>query len=92
MVAASPETEREHAHALVKGEDASIFIAAELRGDKGQQSGLTCTGRPEYERVPQIASMDVEPERRGVVRHQDGQRLGVWRVKWARAYRGACPH
>ena len=46
------------------GKDLGRRIAAELEGDQGKEDALAGAGWPDHERVPDIADMEREPERR----------------------------
>ena len=91
VIAARAEAEWKQAHTFVKSEDAGVFVTTELRRDEGQQGGLARAGRPEDKRMAEITGVYVEPERRGIVRHQHGQRPGIRRIERARVYRRARP-
>ena len=61
----------------IKDCDLGIDEAAELEGEHGEQDGFSGAGWPDNQRVPDIADMQIEPERRRAPRLRQHKRWGV---------------
>ena len=80
VLAAGGLGQRVQRQPLVEGVDRHAAVAPELRRDQRQVRRLAGTGRAEQEGVAEVAHMQVEPERRGAVRHAVHQRRRERRV------------
>lgn len=80
-----------HGHALVKNEDAGVFVTAHLHGEKGEGRGLASTGGAKHDRVADVPDVEVQAEGTGPCSHTMAKRRRVWRVQRAGRFAGAGP-
>jgi hypothetical protein len=76
-VAAHRERRRPDRTAEVESEDPGIGVAPELQGHQRQQHALAGAGRTDHQRVPDIADMERQPERRRTLGLREQQRRSV---------------